>query len=85
MARGGRTVRASEIGTFVFCQRAWWYQRLGKPLLNKHELAAGSQFHHRHHGRIRAARLLNLLGWLMLTAAAVIVVIFLFMFLQRGA
>lgn len=85
MAKGGRTVRASEIGIFVFCQRAWWYQRQNKPVINRLELAAGSQFHHRHAGRIQAARLLSILARLMILAAGLMLLVMLFLFLRGGA
>lgn len=43
-----RTVRASEIGAYLFCQRAWWYQKSGQPSQNLGEMAAGSELHYRH-------------------------------------
>ncbi len=45
-----RTLRASEIGAFLYCKRAWWYQRHGQPSENQSEMAAGSEYH-RQHGR----------------------------------
>lgn len=77
-------MRASEIGAFIFCQRAWWYQRQEQPPINQHELAAGSQFHHRHIGRIRAALVLRALSWLLLLAALVVAVVTI-VFLLRSA
>lgn len=43
-----RTLRASEIGAYIFCQRAWWYQSTGQPSENEPDLAAGTQLHDRH-------------------------------------
>jgi hypothetical protein len=43
-----RTVRASELGAYLFCQRAWWYQKSGQPSQNLGEMAAGSELHFRH-------------------------------------
>jgi hypothetical protein len=43
-------VRASEIATYCFCQRAWSYQRQGVPSQNLSDMTEGSQYHH-HHGK----------------------------------
>ena len=43
-----RTIRASEIGTFIYCQRAWWYQKRGEPNENQVEMAAGAAIHEQH-------------------------------------
>jgi len=70
-----RTIRASEFVSYLYCQRAWWYQLKGKPSENQSELAGGSEFHHRHGRQIVLARLLSAAGWglvlLALIAAAV--------------
>lgn len=72
-----RTLRASEIGAFLYCQRAWWYQRRGEVPANQAELAAGRQLHERHGratlgvGCLRAAALA-----LLLAALAVVAVYF---------
>jgi hypothetical protein len=38
-------VRASEIGAFAFCERAWGYAAQGKPSERELEIEAGQQLH----------------------------------------
>lgn len=69
-----RTVRASEIGVYLYCRRAWWYQRQGIENINQPELAAGKALHERHGQRVMAAGCLSTLAWLLLLAGLAIAV-----------
>jgi hypothetical protein len=62
-----RTVRASEIGTYLFCQRAWWYQKQGELSENQAELAGGSRYHRQHGRQVLRAGLLRAAAWALLT------------------
>jgi hypothetical protein len=65
------TIRASEIGTYVFCQRAWWYQRQGVDRESAAVVESGLAWHRRHGRRVLTAGILRLVGWAFLLAAAV--------------
>lgn len=69
MARAKRTIRASEIGTFIFCQRAWWYQRRKVTPLNQDELADGSDFHGDHYFQTRSSDFLRSAAWILVFIA----------------
>ncbi len=64
-----RTIRASEIGSYLFCQRAWWYQVQGVESQNQAELAGGTSFQQAHGRRVFFAGLLRLAGWALLLGA----------------
>jgi CRISPR/Cas system-associated exonuclease Cas4 (RecB family) len=70
-----RTIRASEIGTYLYCKRAWWYQRQGVPSQNQQELAVGSAYHLRHGRMVIQAGLLRLAGWVILFLGITVFVI----------
>jgi CRISPR/Cas system-associated exonuclease Cas4 (RecB family) len=47
-------IRASEIGEYLYCRRAWWLRReLGVSSQNIRELAVGQEYH-KAHGRLVA-------------------------------
>lgn len=51
----GPVLRASEIGQYVYCARAWWLSRVqGWVPANAEELALGRGFH-AEHGRVVAS------------------------------
>lgn len=65
-----RVIRASEIGEYVFCRRAWWlrYTR-GLASANVRALAEGTAAHAGHGRRVGASVLLRGLAVLLLLAA----------------
>ncbi len=67
-----RVVRASEIGEYVFCHRAWWlHQVQGETSANARELAEGTARHAQHGRQVGLAAGLRTLAVLLLLAAVV--------------
>jgi hypothetical protein len=68
-------LRASEIGQYVFCARAWWFNRVrGHRLENVAALRQGTARHRRHGRRVEGYHLLRRLAlFLLLLAAALLV------------
>lgn len=67
-----RILRASELGSFLYCQRAWWYRSQGIESENSSELAAGSGFHRDYGAKILQARLFSWVGFVLLAAALIL-------------
>lgn len=45
-------IRASEIGEYAYCRRAWWLRRVrAAPSVNVARMRAGTE-HHQQHGRL---------------------------------
>lgn len=58
-----RIIRASEIGTYQFCHRAWWYQLQGYEPNNKIEMVGGSEIHEKHGRVVVASNCLQLIAY----------------------
>ena len=71
-----RTVRASEIGTYLFCQRAWWYQQRGESSQNLAEMAAGSELHYRHGRAALNAGCLRVAAYALILLALILLAVY---------
>ena len=67
-------IRASDIGTYLYCRRAWWYKRQGIESANQTELVAGTELHAKHGRQILASTLTRNVGLLLLMIALVLLV-----------
>jgi CRISPR/Cas system-associated exonuclease Cas4 (RecB family) len=72
-----RTIRASEIGTYLYCKRAWWYRRKGVESQNQPEMAQGTIIHRQHSRSVFAAGCLRSMAYVILLAGLILVVIYL--------
>lgn len=70
-----RTIRASELGNFLYCRRAWWYHAQGMPSQNQTELTGGNAFHRRHGRGVFFSDFLRTAAWVLLLAALVVLAV----------
>jgi CRISPR/Cas system-associated exonuclease Cas4 (RecB family) len=71
-----RIIRASEIGQYIFCARAWWLGAVeGVPSAHREEMDAGESAHRQHGRRVRAAVILSRLAWALLALALFLAVL----------
>ncbi len=70
-----RIIKASELGAFLYCRKAWFYQLSGLESENQAELSGGSQMHRQHSLRVAGAGLLKLAGWALLLLALVLLAV----------
>ncbi|MCL4860308.1 MAG: hypothetical protein KJZ93_12910 [Caldilineaceae bacterium] len=71
-------VRASEIGLWSFCQRAWWLAQVKQVSHGKPTLLAYGQDRHARHGRtLNRAQRLQRAGALLLGVALLLLVVLL--------
>ena len=80
MARDRSLVRASDIGSWTFCQRAWWLANVQKVApQNSAALEHGNRVQHAHGRQVTRVRQLNQWGLLLIGAALVLMALFLFL------
>lgn len=65
-------IKASEIGEYLYCQRAWWLRLQGAASTNVQELAEGTRQHARHGRGWQMASGLRVLAAALALAALVL-------------
>jgi len=71
-----RSIRASEVGTYLFCARAWWYRQKGIESTNQAEMTTGTELHRLHGRQVIASSLTRTLALILLLVALVLLVAF---------
>jgi len=72
-----RKIRASDISSYLFCQRAWWYRKQGISSENVNELAGGRQMHEDHGRAVLATGLVRALGYFLLLVGMILLAVYL--------
>lgn len=71
-------IRASEVGEYVYCARAWWLRRVAGLEPSGRERREFGTVLHRRHGRVVAGS-----GALLLVAAALLIAAVMFLLMGR--
>lgn len=71
-----KIIRASEIGAYIYCRRAWWYQQQGIQSTNLEDLAMGSEMHYQHGRRVLVSGCIRAAAYAMLLLALILVAVY---------
>jgi CRISPR/Cas system-associated exonuclease Cas4 (RecB family) len=69
-----RTIRASEVGTYLYCARAWWYRQKGIESANQAEMLSGTELHRQHGRTVITSGLTRILAIILLLVALALLV-----------
>jgi hypothetical protein len=70
-----RTIRASEINAFLYCQRAWSYQVQGEESSSQLELEAGRKLHAGHYRSVARIGCTRIMAYLLMLLAMILLTI----------
>jgi CRISPR/Cas system-associated exonuclease Cas4 (RecB family) len=69
-------IRASEVGEYVYCARAWWLRRVaGLEPAGRERRELGTALHRRHGRAVAGSRALVMLGIALALAAALLILL----------
>ena len=78
-------IRASEIGQYVFCHRAWWLGSVqGYRPVNEAELNAGTQAHFQHRRIVAGSQRWNRVGYALLLLGGLLLAFILYKVIGGG-
>jgi hypothetical protein len=73
-----RIIRASELGQYAFCDKAWWLGSVeGVPSANLREMDAGKSAHERHGQAVQLSIWLSRAGMVCLALGLLLLALFL--------
>lgn len=63
-------IRASEIGSYIYCNRAWWLKRIdGRESRNMSEMQHGTRLHERHARAVKGVGQLQNIAYALIALA----------------
>jgi hypothetical protein len=71
-----KNIRASELGTYLYCARAWSYDRQGIDSTNQTEMNTGTELHRQHGRTVLASNLTRTLALILFLVALTLLVAF---------
>ena len=70
-------IRASEIGTYMFCNRAWWLKRQeGRASTNLIEMSRGTRRHAQHARTVQGASALQRVSYTLIALSLIFIILY---------
>lgn len=70
-------ISASEVGSYIYCNRAWWYKRIdGRESRNITEMQLGTRQHGRHAWIVKGVGQLEKFAYLLIALALFLIIIY---------
>lgn len=71
-----KPIRSSDVGSYLYCARAWWYRQQGVESSNQAEMASGTELHHQHGRTVLVSGLTRTLALILLLTALALLAAF---------
>lgn len=75
MSEQSPIIRASDVGQFTYCRRAWWLAQQGHENRNTAAMAVGTTVHEKHNRSVATAQRTRTLALLLLGLGALLALI----------
>jgi len=72
-----RKINASEISTYLFCERSWWFQHQGIESNNLNDLTSGNSIHDQHSRAVVTSGIIKILAYGLILTALVLFSVYL--------
>jgi CRISPR/Cas system-associated exonuclease Cas4 (RecB family) len=72
-----RKINASEINTYLFCERSWWFQNQGIDSNNLNDLASGISIHNQHSRSVIRSGLIKIMAYGFILSALILFSVYL--------
>lgn len=69
-----KVIKASELGVYLYCHKAWSFQQRGMKSQNQAAMDQGTAYHRKHGGTVMLAGFLRGLAVFLLVLAALVLV-----------
>ena len=70
-----KVIKASELGVYLYCKKAWAFQQQGKASQNQAEMDRGTVYHRQHGNLVTRAGIFKIMAVILFILAAAVLLV----------